>query len=124
MSSNNKFTLDDIRRELETKYAPFELTMGEETFVLPSLLRVDKAVREQVKDIFKEMGGETNEAGEVVLNGEDQDEDFLVEQIKEVLGLVTANDRGYALKEALPDDMLLVMEVLKKWQEVTQAGEA
>lgn len=124
MSKNNAFSLDDIRRELESKYAPFEFTVDEETFVLPSLLRVPKAVRSEVKEIFESMGATTDENGEVALDNPDADEDVIVEKIKCVLALVTENGRGEALKNVLPDDMLLVTEVLKKWQDVTQAGEA
>lgn len=124
MSKNNAFSLDDIRRELESKYAPFEFTVKEETFVLPSLLRVPKAVRSEVKEIFESMGATTDENGEVALDNPDADEDVIVEKIKCVLALVTENGRGEALKNVLPDDMLLVTEVLKKWQDVTQAGEA
>lgn len=112
----SNFTIDDLRAEIEREYAPLRFQVGAEEFVLKSLLRTDKKVREAVIARL--------EALEAAHNGDDTvDEDAALASVRYVLESVTEGGRGYRLSEHLGDDLLLCMKLLEKWTEATQPGE-
>lgn len=120
----NRFTLDDIVAEMEKRYAPMTLDVKGEEFVLVSLLRVNRKVRDAVQNKLKEMGGDPDENGEVKVDSASLDEDKMVESLQFILSSVTKDNKGARLVHLLPNDMTVLMEVLRTWQESTQPGEA
>lgn len=119
-----KLTLDDIRAEIEKKYAPLTLEVKGEEFVLQSLLRVDRKVRDAVQEKLKGVGGDPDENGEVQISTESANEDDVIQSIQFVLSSVTRDNKGARLVHLLPDDLLVLMEVMRSWKEATQPGEA
>ncbi|GGM64800.1 hypothetical protein GCM10012275_39240 [Longimycelium tulufanense] len=113
--SNNVFTLDDLRAEIERQYAPLSFSADGEEFVLRSLLRIGKKDREAILGKLKTL--------------EDTDESTfseaeLVEILKFVLGAVVADGKGPRLLTILGDDLLLLRGLMERWTEATQPGEA
>lgn len=121
---SNRLTLDDIQAAIEKKYAPLTLEVKGEEFVLLSLMRVPRKVRDAVQDRLKSMGGEADENGEVVVSTVDTDEDVVVESLKFILSSVTKDNKGSRLAHLLPNDMVVLMEIMQSWREATQPGEA
>jgi len=120
----NRLTLDDIQAAIEKKYAPLTLEVKGEEFVLTSLLRTNRKVREAVEAKLKEMVAKTGEDGEVVVDQDDVNEDKMIESLQFILSSVTKDNKGSRLVHLLPDDLLVLMETMKAWQEATQPGEA
>lgn len=115
--SENAFTLEDLDREIERKYAPVQFRANDEDFVLVSLLRVDKKVRKEVMERLEGLDKSDNEEDEF-------DEDKTVAELEFILSAVTRDKKGAKLVRALNHDMLRLMTLMKKWQEATQPGEA
>lgn len=111
---SNAFTLDDLRAEIEQKYAPLVFRAGDEEFSLRPILRLSKTAREAVISRLKEL----DEAGE------DADEDTTVGAMKYVLEVVTDRGQGRRLVEVLGDELVLLSTLMEKWMEATQVGEA
>lgn len=110
----NSFTLDDLRAEVEKKYAPLQITLSDGTVVtLRHLLRLKDKVREQVVDTLKLLES---------TDGEDQDAAEMIDAATTVLKLVA--DQGTKLIRELDGDVTLIMAVLERWAESTQPGEA
>lgn len=119
---SNKFTLDNLRAELDRKFKPLELELDGETVTLQNLMRVDEKLRGEVMEALKEI-----EAAQGKEDGAEQSpEDIakLSEAVTLILRNVTANGRGDALVTALEGDLLLSMDILEKWTVATQAPEA
>lgn len=121
---SNKFTLESIVEEIEKKYAPMTLTVNGQDYVLVSLLRTSRKVRDSVQEKLKSMGGEPDEKGEMKVDSTAMDEDKMIESFQFIISSVTKDGRGQSLVRALPNDMVVLMEIFKKWQEATQPGEA
>lgn len=113
--SENMLTLADIRRELENKYGPFKF-MGEggDVYELTAAMRLSKEVRKHVQSLLDTLG---NEDGV-------QDEDGLVAALEEVFIAICNDGKGYSLVRELKGDLALLMDLLQRWQEKTQPGEA
>lgn len=130
--STNEFKLDDIRQELERKYAPLKLEVEGEVYVLQSLMRIDKERRKAVVEHFKVLDTndedtETEEKKtEVDLAALDVDEDVILEAVKGILSNVVRGPegRGRQFVDLLGDDLMLHMDILAKWTKATQPGEA
>ena len=130
--SNNVFTLDALYQELEREYAPLVIPVGDEEYVLQSLMRVSSKTRQNVIERFKALGNgqKTDEDGEVDLDINDLSEEQeakMVENIRFILASVTKGgmERGMKLMSNIdPEDLLAHVTLLKKWQEATQPGEA
>lgn len=135
MSESNQFNLDNLRRELEAEYAPMKVEVGEETYVLQSLMRISKERRKAVIEHFKALEADTpeDESGEkeegkveVDLASLDVDEENVLIAVKGILSNVVQGPegRGRQFVELLGDDMMLHMRLLEKWTKATQPGEA
>lgn len=115
--SDNAFTLDDLRAELEREYAPFTFRVGDEAFVLASLMREDKETRRAVTRKLKAL--------EDAHNGDEElDEDAVLESLGYVFAKVTRDGKGRRLMDLLGGDILVAMKLLEKWVKATQPGEA
>lgn len=109
-------TLDKIRADIESKYAPVVIDLGDAKVTLTQVLRLSKAKRKALMDAEK--AREEN-------SGEEFDEDGLLEHMRNILRIVaTDTDEAEYLIETVGDDLVLLSEVITSWREDTQAGEA
>jgi len=112
---SNTFSLEDLNKAIEAKYAPFYFTAGEDRYVMRQVLRLSKSERETVVAELKTL--ETFQDGEA-------DEDAILQCIEMVLSTVTDHGKGADLIELLGHDIIRVQMLMEMWIEATQAGEA
>jgi hypothetical protein len=112
---SNVFTLDDLNKAIEIKYAPFYFHAGDEKYVLRQVLRLTKSERDFVVAELKMLDS---------IDGEDPDEDLILSAIENVLSTVTDGGKGSKLIELLGHDMISVQMLMEMWIEATQPGEA
>lgn len=119
----NVITLDSLREDIEREFAPVKVALSDGTEVtLRNLLRLPKRDREKIVSLLDSLN-------EIDKEGEDTDENVLVEQMVSISHsiLQTLSDgasKGKQLVKELGDDMVLIMKVLEAWMEATQPGEA
>lgn len=112
---SNVYTLDNLRSEMDKKYAPVEIDLGKgEPVVLHNLMRLDSKRRQAVQEAIASIQNQD----------EDTDADEALEGVKTVIGLVADDNKGKALNDAIGDDVGLAMHILELWSEATQPGEA
>lgn len=114
---SNVWTLEDLDREIEKKYAPLVLKIGDQEFTMVSLLRVPKKVRAEVQKRLSDLNSSEDENQEV-------SEDDTIAALQFVFTSVTKDNKGRALVRALGDDLVRYTTLMEKWQEATQPGEA
>jgi hypothetical protein len=114
---SNVFTLESLVEEIEREYAPLKFQAGGEEFVLKSLMRTDRKVRDAVVERLKSLEAAHN-------SDEAVDEGELLEGIAFVLSSVTEGRKGARLMKVVGEDVLLGMKLLEKWTAATQPGEA
>ncbi len=112
---SNIFTLDDLNKAIETKYAPFYFQAGQDKYSLRQVLRLAKSERDFVVEELKKLDG---------LDAETMDEDVVLQAIENVLSTVTDGGKGSQLVELLGHDMVRVQMLMEMWIEATQPGEA
>lgn len=112
----NAFTLDDLNKALQTKYAPFVFQSGREKFTLQQVLRLTKERREVVKAQLQLLDDKRD----------DLTEDEVLAVLKAVIENVIEGDSTKAerLFEVLDNDLVKVSILFEKWVESAQAGEA
>lgn len=111
-------TLDKIRSDIEAKYAPVVIELGETKVTLVQVLRLDKETRKALMQQEKDREKAQEENAEF-------DEDATLEHLRNVLRLVATNDDEIELLLAeVGDDLVLLSEIVNAWREGTQAGEA
>ena len=114
--SNNVFTLDALRQEVERQYSPVTVTLADGTDVtLRNLLRLDRKDRDKVMESLKQL-----EDTDSITDG---DVDSVVDAAFTVLELV-AEKGGKQLVAELEGDIPLTMKVLETWMAASQPGEA
>jgi len=112
----NAFTLDDLNKALETKYAPFVFQSGREKFTLQQVLRLTKDKRDIVKAQLQMLDDKRDELNE----------DEILVVLQAVIENVIDGDASKAerLFELLGHDLVKVTILFEKWVESAQAGEA
>lgn len=111
-------TLDQLRSDIEAKYAPVVIEVGEHKVTLVQVLRLPKETRKALMD--QERNREKSSDGE-----DSFDEDGTVEHLRNVLRLVaTDREEVEVLLGEVGDDLVLLSEIVNAWREGTQAGEA
>lgn len=111
----NAFTLDDLNKAIESKYAPFHFHAGDEKFVLRQVLRLSGSERALVVEELKKLDG---------IDEDTMDEDVVLNTIENVLSTITDNGKGARLIELLEHDLIRVQMLMELWIEATQPGEA
>jgi len=121
----NVFTLEDLESAIEREYAPLTFKIGEDEFVLQSLLRVDKKIREAVIDRLNALDktGEVGPDGKTIESSEPSEDDTLA-AVQFVLKSVTKGPGGPKLVRLLGNDLIRNMTLMRKWSEATRPGEA
>ena len=111
------YTLADIQREADAKYAPVDITLASGQVVhLRSLLRVSDAERKAIVDALKTINAEDSDDVENLAE--------LAPAIDKVLTTVADGGMGNALLTAVGGDLGLKLELIKRWSEASQPGEA
>ncbi len=112
---SNTFSLEDLNKAIETKYAPFYFTAGEDKYVLRQVLRLNKSERDLVVSQLKDLDA---------MSDKEPDEDKILGIIETVLSTVTDHGKGPALIDLLDHDLVRVQMLMEMWIEASQAGEA
>lgn len=110
----NAFTLDDLNKAIEKKYAPFVFQSGREKFVLQQVLRLPDETRKIVQAQLQML--------------DDKKEELNEEEVKTILKAVVDNvldgDKVDRLFEILDNDLVKITVLFEKWVEHSQPGEA
>ncbi|ALA48132.1 tail assembly chaperone [Mycobacterium phage Phlei] len=126
MTYNNTFSLDDIRAEVERRFAPTIIELSDDSTVeLKPLIRLGQKDREAVLNYINEMS-ELTDGDDDELENDDWAE-IVCDVAEKVLKLVANSPRK--LLEALDHDDIEVKAsmysaVLSRWIGDTQLGEA
>lgn len=112
---SNEFSLDDMNKAIEAKYAPFYFRAGDDVYRIRQILRLPKSVRDVVTAELKVLES---------FNEDNMDEDLVLAGMERVVSFATDDDMGPRLIEILGHDLLRVQMLMELWIEATQAGEA
>lgn len=108
------YSLEQLKADVDKSYAGLDLEIGEDDVItLANLLRLPKEARTKVAELLDQI----NEAVEA------NDLNSLEEHSLKVLELA-AGKRGKDLLAVIGTDTALAMDLLSKWTESTQVGEA
>ena len=111
------FTLDNLREAADRKYAPTVIEAGDETFILPNLLRLSPESRGEVEELLAEAEKFADEEA----SGSALDDQIVL--FEKLLVAAEKNGRGQELLDLI-DDPAIVIDIVTAWLEATQAGEA
>jgi hypothetical protein len=118
--SNNLFTLDAMRSEIEKEFAPFQLEIDGKTLTLQNLLRVPKKHREEVYGLLDELAAVSDKDDEGSLTSTEKSAQIALK----IIPLVADNAKlAGVLVANIEDDLALTLRVFSKWMGATQAGE-
>jgi hypothetical protein len=107
-TDDKTFTLDNLRKSLDDKYAPVVIDGIE----LKPVLRMNTADRTTVAGLIDELTGEKEMTPEEAF-----------EVIRKLIRCA-AGDQGPKLVDAIGDDLALAMSIVELWIGSTQPGEA
>ena len=114
------FTLDQLKSDVEKNYATLTIEVGDDDKIdSRNVLRMDSGTRDKLLNVLDEL--------EKISKDEEMSQ---VEQVAKTTALtrealrIAAGKRGDDLMALVGDDDALVMEIMSKWTEETQAGEA
>jgi hypothetical protein len=110
-------TLDEIREAVERKYEPLTIPFGDgKTCTLRQPLRLSKEDRARLV----KLQGSVNAEAET-----EEDLEQVLGALRDILKIAAANKAdANALLRAVGDDELVLMEIVNKWTEGAQVGEA
>ena len=108
------YSLAQLKADVDKIYAGLDLEIGDDDVItLKNILRLPEGDRGTVTELLNKI----NEASE------DNDLNAIAKHTFEVLE-IAAGTRGADLIAVLGDDVALAMDILGKWSEQTQVGEA
>lgn len=108
------FSLDQLKADVESQYKALELEVGEDDVIeLGNILRLPKEARSKVADLLDELSDAAD----------NNDLDVLETNALQIL-VLAAGKRGKDLEKLLDGNVALIIDLVKKWQEATQVGEA
>lgn len=110
----NAFTLDDLNKAIESKYAPFVFQSGREKFVLQQVLRLPAETRKIVQAQLQMLDDKKD----------DLNEDEVKVILKAVVDNVLEGDKADRLFDILDNDLVKITVLFEKWVEHSQPGEA
>jgi len=114
----NAFTLDDLNKALDDKYAPFVFQHGREKFVLQQVLRLPQETRKTVQAQLQLLDDKKDELEEPEVLA------ILKAVIDNVLDGSKKDDRATKLFDILDNDLVKITVLFEKWVGSTQVGEA
>ena len=111
------FSLDNLRAAADKRYASTVIEADGKKFIFPNLLRMSKGARNQVTDILAKAEAY---AGNESVDEIDEQFDMFVELVR----IAEVNGRGDELLELIGDDSAIILDIVTKWLETAQVGEA
>ena len=90
---SNKYNLDALKNDLDSKHESVELEIGGETIVLVNAMRLDADVRKAVAADIKLLMSEVEK--------DEQDPVIIDAAINRVLGAIVADGKGHVLTDVL-----------------------
>lgn len=105
------FTLTDLKKSVDTKYAPTIVKNGKTEYRLDPLLRLTKTKRDSVLELTERFDA-------------DSDLDDQLETVAEIIRTVEVNSKGDELLELLGGDAAMVLELGLTWMSGSELGEA
>jgi hypothetical protein len=112
----SSYTLDDIRAELDVKYAPVVIDVGGDELKLRPVLRLPKEDRSVVFRIMKTTEDNEMESAE--------DLDAMLATLIELLTVVSEGHRAALVESLVGDDLALALKLMELYNGSTQPGEA
>lgn len=114
------FTLDQLKADVEKNYATLSIEIGDDDKIdLRNLLRIPSEARDKITDKLDEL--------EKIQDNEEISQTEMLSRTtdiaREVLSLA-AGKRGDDLLAVIDGDDALLMEIMSKWTEKTELGEA
>jgi hypothetical protein len=111
---SKKFTLDDIRTAAEREYGNTELELDGHTVVLLNPLRMEKAKRDELMELQKELDAEKDESAE------DTDQ----EEVLDAMFLLIAQTEGQGRHVSRTLNLAEKVTVLNLYGKEAELGEA
>lgn len=105
------FTLTDLKKSVDTKYAPTIVKNGKAEYRLDPLLRLTKTKRDSVLELTERFDA-------------DSDLDDQLETVAEIIRTVEVNGKGDELLELFGGDAAMVLELGLTWMNGSELGEA
>jgi hypothetical protein len=120
MSDSSIFTLDNLRKEVEKEFAPFQIDVDGEKLTLRNLLRVPKNRRDEVYGLLDELS-EAQESDEGTLAVTEKSAQIALK----IIPMVADKEKlARTLVERIEDDLALTLRLFNVWMSATQPGEA
>jgi hypothetical protein len=120
MSDSSIFTLDNLRKEVEKEFAPFQIDVDGEKLTLRNLLRVPKNRRDEVYGLLDELSA-VQESDEGTLSVTEKSAQIALK----IIPLVSDKEKlARTLVERIEDDLALTLRLFNVWMSATQPGEA
>ena len=120
MSDSSIFTLDNLRKEVEREFAPFQIDVDGDTLTLRNLLRVPKNRRDEVYALLDELS-EVQESDEGTLAVTEKSAQIALK----IIPMVADKEKlARTLVERIEDDLALTLRLFNVWMSATQPGEA
>jgi hypothetical protein len=110
-----RYTLDQLRADVEAKYGPFVLELGpEQTVVLQPILRLDHDARAQFDDRLRELNALQDDGADLAAVS-----DAIAAMLR-----IAAGGHADRLFAVLPDEPAFLLELFERYQARTMPGEA
>ena len=120
MSDSSIFTLDNLRKEVEKEFAPFQIDVDGDTLTLRNLLRVPKLRRDEVYGLLDELS-EVQDSDEGTLSVTEKSAQIALK----IIPMVADKEKlARTLVERIEDDLALTLRLFNVWMSATQPGEA
>lgn len=120
MSDSSIFTLDNLRREVEKEFAPFQIDVDGDKLTLRNLLRVPKNRRDEVYGLLDQMSA-VQDSDEGTLSVTEKSAQIALQ----IIPLVADKEKlARTLVERIEDDLALTLRLFNVWMSATQPGEA
>lgn len=116
---SNVYSLDTLRSDLDKQFAPLQLTLGDETYTLRSLMRIKDSDRNAA---LKSLAALDNKSEDEADSPESIGK--LTNAIYDVIRAVTKDGKGQKIVDYIDEDLSLAMKIIELWTEATQPGEA
>lgn len=111
------FTLSDLKKSVDSIYAPTIIENGGDSYKLVNLMQLPTEKREKATKIWDSYADDTA-SEEKDISSEDQMKIF-----KDLIIAVTEDDKGEELVELLGDNPGMVTELVAHWVEGSELGE-
>lgn len=124
MTKQNKYSLTQLREDVDNEYPPLELEVDDRTVVLRNIMRLETTdQQEEALGAFDDL----QKAAPADGGADDMTHEQLTALSRaslRVLRAITDSETGEYLTDKVGNDIALVMKIVNLWVEVTNPGEA